>query len=284
MLGVGLGVGRGALAEIEVLLDPVLVEEAETHQFVGDAVGHREVRVGGEEVDLVGLFAGTCAPRGQVDEVDLLALETAVHDPREEHRMLLGGIVAPTDQHGAVVEIVMAAGRFVHAIGGVVAGGRAGHAQPGVGVDVIRAEPRLHEFVGHIAFTDGVLARAVKRKFLGVLGDLGGNQRDRVIPRDRLVGAVALPLERLGQTILAVHDQAHMVALHAAQTLIHIGLFVGLHGHDFAFLHAQQDAAAGPAETARSLVPDHAIGGGIKRRRFNAGNGRIEHRSGRSHG
>ena len=93
-------------------------------------------------------------------------------DPREEHRVHLGRVVAPHDQHVAGVEIVVAARRFVDAVAREKAGDRRRHAQPGIGVDVVVAQARLHELIGRRSFADRPLAGPIKGETFGAAGNL----------------------------------------------------------------------------------------------------------------
>jgi hypothetical protein len=51
--------------------------------------------------------------------------------------MHLGRVVAPDDEHVTLVEVLVAACRFIDAVRADISGDRRGHAQPGVGLDVV---------------------------------------------------------------------------------------------------------------------------------------------------
>jgi hypothetical protein len=79
--------------------------------------------------------------------VTSLAARAAIDHAREEDGVHLRGVVAPGDEHVAVIEVVVAARRLVHAVDGEEAGDRRGHAEARVGVDVVVGEARLHELL-----------------------------------------------------------------------------------------------------------------------------------------
>ena len=130
---------------------------------------------------------------------------------------------------------------------------------------MVVAEPGLHEHLRRVALGDGPLAGAVEAEAIGVAHDAAGDDVDGLFPRDVFELAVAAEL-RGGQAIFAVENAAHVVALHAEQTLVNVGELIALDGHDLAVAHAYLDVATGAAETARGLIPRDAFPGGRQSR------------------
>jgi len=100
-----------------VALHELAVERAALHEQVGHAEGDGPDRCELEHEDVLGVRARTRAPGRQVDEDDLLAPRAPIDDAGEEHRVHLGGVVAPQDTT-LLVEVVVDPGRLVHTVRG----------------------------------------------------------------------------------------------------------------------------------------------------------------------
>ncbi len=78
--------------------------------------------------------------------------------------MHLGRVVAPRDQHIALVQVGVAAGRFVDAVGCQESRHCRCHAKPSVGIDVVIAKSTFHELLRSKALGDRPLAGTVESK------------------------------------------------------------------------------------------------------------------------
>ena len=248
----------GVRAEVAVPGDELLVPRLVVAQAVEDTERNGHVTVREHLQVLVGLQRGTRAARTDVDDLDGLAARAPIDHARPQHRMHLGGVVAPGDQYVASVEVGITARGLVHAVGAYEAGHGGCHAKARIGIDVVVAETALHQLLRGEALGDRPLARSVDREALGRLHDALGPDVDRFVPGDRDV-AVPLAQQRLGEAVLAVERHAYVVALHAKQTLVDVGLRVAGDRHDATVLDADLHVAASAAEATRRLVPRHAV-------------------------
>ena len=159
-------------------------------QEVRDAIGDGQVTLRVEGQIVVAVLRRSGATRTDIDERDLLATRAAVDDPRKEHRVHLGGIVAPHDEHIAGIQVLVAAGRFVDAVAADEAGHRGGHAEARVRVDVVVRQPAFHQLLRRIALGDRPLAGPVDGEaFRSVVNPLGDDVQ-RLVPGDGLEHAV----------------------------------------------------------------------------------------------
>ena len=210
----------------------------------------------------------------------------------EQDRVHLGHVVPPEDEHVGVVEVLVAAHRLVESETRQEAADGAGHAQPGIGLEVVAADAGLHALRGGVAIGDGPLAGAVHRHGvlavgLDRLGHLRGHQVESVLHRHRDELAV-LPNQGLGEPILAVESHHRVVALDAAETLVDRARGVALDRHRAAPVDAHKEPAPDATEAARRLLPldrrrarrvgrrgeqdawEHRLGGADRRRRGHA--------------
>ena len=72
--------------------------------------------------------------------------------------MGFGHVVAPEHHRVAFFQVVVVVGRFVHTERLIKTDDRGRHAEACVGIDVVGAEPRLHQFACAVGFGNGVLA------------------------------------------------------------------------------------------------------------------------------
>ncbi len=250
----------GALREGEVIAHPVRIVGLVFQQVVRDAVGDGQVPVGLHEEHLVGRRAGARAQRRDVVVLDLGVGDLARHHARVEHRMRLGHVGAPGDEHVREVDVAVATGRLVGAEHVHESHDGAGHAQARVRVDVVGQQARLPELRGAIALKDGLLAAAPERQARLVVfpgfPKLAGHQVERFIPfglAEALVGAlerVVVADERLGQAVLTGKDLAQVVALDAVQAAVRIVFRVAVDRDELAVAAFHDDAAATAAEAA----------------------------------
>src|SRR5690606_38680378 len=94
--------------------------------------------------------------------VDLAAFpgQATVGDAAPQDGVHLGHVRAPQHDRVGVLDVVVAAHRLVDAEGAHEAGHGRGHAVARVGVEVVGAEPRLHQLGGGVAFPLRPLAGA----------------------------------------------------------------------------------------------------------------------------
>ena len=108
---------------------------------VQQPVEQREIGAGGDLQEQVGLVGGRGAAR--VDDDQLGAGLDAIHHAQEQDRVAVGHVGADHEEHVGVVEVLVGAGRPVGAQRQLVAGARAGHAQPRVRLDLVGADEAL---------------------------------------------------------------------------------------------------------------------------------------------
>ncbi|MDH6495959.1 hypothetical protein M2156_002178 [Streptomyces sp. SAI-149] len=134
-------------------------------QQVEQAVQEGEV---GARLDLeeqVGLRRGGGAPRVHDDHLGARRLHP-LHHPEEQDGVAVGHVGADDEEQVGLLEVLVRAGRAVRPERQLVAGAGAGHAQPGVGLDLVGADEPLGELV---------------RQVLGLKTHLAGNvEGDRV--------------------------------------------------------------------------------------------------------
>ena len=207
----------------------------------------------------------------QAHEHDARVLELARRDARVQDRMHLRDVRAPGEDHVGQVEVVVAAHRLVHAEGRVEAGDGRGHAEAGIALEVVRAEPALQQLVDRVALEDRGLAREVGGHGLGAVRtdrvlDLACGEVERGVPGDRHE-PLAFPEQRCGEPVASVEDLRQAVALDAEEPPVHGVLRVAAHRDDPSPAHADQHAAARAAEAARGLLPaiDRRLGLGLGR-------------------
>jgi len=74
--------------------------------------------------------------------------------------MHLGHVVPPGDEDIGVVDIFVAAHGFIQAEGGHETRHGAGHAESGIGLDIVGADASLEQLGGHVPVRDGPLTRS----------------------------------------------------------------------------------------------------------------------------
>ena len=261
-----------ALAEVDVLPDEVFVDCAGADDVVADVVQDRQVGLRLEQQLGIGHLAAAVREGRQHVHLDVLGGQPPVGDAAPQDGVHLGHVAAPQHEGVGMLGVVVAAHRLVGTEGADEAEHRAGHAVACVGVDVVAAQPGLHQLVGGVAFPDGPLARAEHAHARRTLGlerglALGFHDVEGLRPADGRELAVLVELavlhaqQRCRQAVGGVLDLGQEVALDAVQPLVHRRIGVALRGHDAAVLHAHQHAAAGAAIAAHALVPAHAVRG-----------------------
>ncbi len=81
--------------------------------------------------------------------------------------MTVGHVGADDEEDVRLLEVLVRTGRAVGAEGELVAAARAGHAQPGVGLDLVGADETLGEFVGQVLGFQAHLPGDVERDGVG---------------------------------------------------------------------------------------------------------------------
>jgi hypothetical protein len=84
-----------------------------------------------------------------------------------DDRVAPGGVRSDQNEQVGLVEIVIARGHDILAEGAQMAGDRARHAQPRIGVDIGRADEALHQLVGDVIILGQQLARDVESDAVG---------------------------------------------------------------------------------------------------------------------
>ncbi|MNS92246.1 hypothetical protein D3C72_1263750 [compost metagenome] len=256
----------GAVGEPDMPVDEVLVDRAALDDVVGDVVEDEQVALRLEHHGNVGEVEAAVLEGREHGDLDLGRAESAVGDPRPEHRMHLGHVRAPEHESVRGLDVVIAAHRLIHAEGAHEAHHGRRHAVAGVGVDVVGAEPGLEQLVRGVAFPDRPLAGAEHADGARPLGLQGGlellrHDVERLVPADRLELALLVVLailhaqQWLGEAVAAVHDLRQEVALHAVDAAIDLGLDIAVGGDHLAVAGCHHHPAPGAAETAGRLVP-----------------------------
>ena len=258
-------VGVAAL-EVDVSADELLVDPAGLDDVVGDVVEDHEIGLRGEHHRDVGELEIAVLEGREHGHLDVRRGQAAVGHPGPEDRVHLRHVGAPQHERVGRLDVVVAAHRLVHAEGAHEARDRGRHAVPGVGVEVVGAEARLHQLDRGVALPDGPLAgaeHADRARPLVAQGRLELLRHDveRLVPghgRELAVlveAAVGHAQQRRGQAVLAVHDLGQEVALDAVQAAVDLGLDVAMGRDHAAGLGRHHDAAAGAAEAAGRLRP-----------------------------
>ena len=121
------------------------------------------VAAGGERQMQIGNITGGGSAGIDNHHLHLRVVVLRLRQPLIEYRMRPGG-VRPDQRHQiAVFHILVAARHHVFAKGALVAHHSRGHAEPGVGIDVCRADKPFHQLVGGIVILGQQLAGGVKR-------------------------------------------------------------------------------------------------------------------------
>ena len=265
-----------ALEEMHVLLHELGVNRLVLDDVVRDVVEDRQIGLRREDHLVVGQLARTVGERGQDMDLGRLVGQATIGDARPEDRVHLGHVGAPQHESIGVLDVVVAAHRFVDAEGPHEAGHRGGHAMTGIGIDAVGAQASLPKLGCGIAFPDSPLAgpehRYATRPLVGILQgglDLLGHDVEGLVPGNRrefavlVVFAVLHAQHRLRQAILAVLDLGQEVPLDAVQAFVDRRVRVALSGDDAAIPGADEHAATGTAIAAGALVPTDAVAGTI---------------------
>lgn len=144
-----------------------------------------------------------------------------------------------------------------------------------IGVDIIGTETRLHQLGGGIAFPERPLTGTehtnIGRILLQCILPLLCHHIKSLIPADRgkltllvilvilVIFAVLLTQQRLGQTILAVHDLGEEVPLDTVQPLVDRCIGVTLSGYHMPLFGTYQYATTGTTESTGRLAPSNIV-------------------------
>ena len=181
---------------------------------------------------------------------------TGVLDAAEDDRMGVGGIAAGDEQAVGVIDVVVAGRRGIDAERKLVAGDRARHAQPRIGVDVVGPDETLGELVEDVVVLGQPLARAVEGDRVGAVGrdDRGeapGRVVEGLVPRHPVADLVAaraqFRVERTGLEDVFARGQVQRRPLGAQPAEIGRMLGVAAHTGDAAFVVFDDDAATDAA-------------------------------------
>ncbi|MDF9802373.1 hypothetical protein M2436_000920 [Streptomyces sp. HB372] len=252
---------------------PVLDEE------VQQPVEEGQVGAGPDPEVQVGLGGGGVAPG--VDDDQLRARLDALHHPQEEDRVAVGHVGAGDEEDVGVGEVLVGPGRPVRAEGQLVAAARARHAEPGVGLDGVRPDEALGQFVGEVLRLQRHLAGDVEGHRVRAVGVQHGPQparrlRDGGVPAERggLLAAVGAG-QGGGQPSGGGEEVRAGRALGAQPAGVRRVLLVPRGLHDgAAAVGAGGDVEDDPAaDTAVRADRAHPVGDGSFRRRGRHGHG-----------
>ena len=140
----------------------------------------------------VGNLAGRGAPRVDHHHLHRRVIRPRLHQSLIKHRVGPGGVRADQHHQVGLLKILVAARDNILPEGALVAHHRRGHAEPGVGVDVRRADKAFHQLVGGVVILGQQLAGGIERHRLGAVGvddrpQAGAGGVQRLLPAHRLV-------------------------------------------------------------------------------------------------
>src|SRR4029077_1159827 len=174
---------------MSVLGDKVAIDQVLIQENVEHTIEQRDVGAGPDRKMQIGKVGGLCAPWVPSDKHDPVRLAAlSLLDAFEDDRMTVGGVGA--DQEKAVGDIEVSI-RQRWAVGSErfsITRCSRSHAQPGVGVEIIRAEKAFGELVANVVLLGGELAGPVKRHCVRTVGGDNGAKAlcekfNRHIPR-----------------------------------------------------------------------------------------------------
>ncbi|CAM3492555.1 hypothetical protein TSHO111613_24800 [Tsukamurella hominis] len=240
----------------------VRVDELPVHGAAGDeqreqAVEQREVGARADRQVQVGLRRGRGAPR--VDHDQLRARLDPVHHAQEQDRVAVGHVGAGDEEDVGVVEVVVTAGRPVGAEGLLVARSRARHAQPGVGLDPLRAQEALRQLGREVLRLQRHLPAHVQGDRVGPvrvpdLPQAPSGRRDRVRELDGAAVGVAVRTHlRAGLPATGGEQVDGGGALGAQPSAVRGVVLRPYRTRDGTVAHLQGEAAAHPAVPAHRL-------------------------------
>ena len=271
----------GVLVKLTCLLTKSQLTASLLHDVVGDVVQDRQIGLRLEDHAMVGQFEAAMLEGRQHVDLGARLGQAGIGQARPQDRVHLGHVRAPQHERIGVLEVVVAAHRLVCAEGADEGADRRRHAVACVRVDVVGAETGLVQLRCRIAFEYGPLtgtehADAGGQLFRGqplvaleIILDRGlpllGHDVEGLVPGDRfeiafLVElAVLLAQQRLGDTVLAVHDLGQEIALDAVQATVDRRIRIALGGDHAVTLGTHEYRTAGAAETAGRLVPANVL-------------------------
>ncbi len=179
-----------------VVFDEVRIELVGAPKLSCDAEEEGDVGAGTNRKMEIGDGAGGGAAGIDHDDFGVGVGFFAGFDAPEEDGVAPGGVGAGDEESVAVVDVFVGDRRGVGTERGLVAGDGGGHAEAGVGVDVVGAEKAFDDFIGEIIFLSEALAGDVEGDGIGaVIGDdafeLCSDMIDGLGPGDGFKGGVA---------------------------------------------------------------------------------------------
>ena len=195
----------GLLPAARVARDERLVDEPVAVDDVQQRAQQREVGARAHRQVQVGALGGRRAARVGADDERALGLTVA--DAAPEDRVAGGGVRAQQQEAVGERDVGVGRRRAVEAERAAVAGDRRGHAQPRVGVDVVRAEKALGELVDRVVVLGQQLAGDVERDGVGAVlvddrAQPAGERAEHVLPGARLEARVAVvAVQRHGRAV-----------------------------------------------------------------------------------
>ena len=236
---------NGTRSKDAVFRDEVLVIGLAAHDFAGNVIQNRKIGVGLKDDFGVGHVRRHVRRRRQIDDAGVLVRELAVRDAAPEDGVGFSHVVAPEHHRVALFNIGVDVAGFVNAEGLIKAHNGGSHTEARIRVNVVGAEPGLHEFTGAVRFRNRVLAGTDDGDAFRTLCLVGAAQLflhfvESLFPAHRLKApvlvefAVLLTHQGLREAVLAVENLGVEVTLNAVKTAVHRGFGVTLGGHDAA--------------------------------------------------
>ena len=177
------------------------------------------VGAGRDRQEQIGFLCRRRAAR--INHDDARAAIVAVrHDALEQHGMAPGRVRTDENDQIGAVEILVGAGHGVGAESAPMARDRRGHAEPGIRVDVGRADKSLHQLVGDVIILGEQLAGEIEGNRLRPIArddplEIFGDRIERRIPIGSHQRAVAGPAHRMKKARLQAKRLAQSRALRA---------------------------------------------------------------------
>ena len=140
----------------------------------------------------IGNITGRGTPRIDHHHLHRRIVDFRLHQALIEHRVRPGGVRSHQHHQVGLLNVFVAARDNVFAKGALVAHHRRGHAEPGVGVDIGRADKALHQLVGGVVILGQQLAGGIKGHrlrpmFFNNLPQPRTRDIQRLLPAHRLV-------------------------------------------------------------------------------------------------
>ena len=239
-----------------VVADEVAIDQVFPQQHMQHRAVQKHIAAGCDLQMQVGELGGLGATGIDHRDEQLRIVAPGILDAPEHDRMRPGRVGAGDQQMVGQRQILITAGHRIRTQRGLVAGHRAGHAQPRVGVDVVGADQRAGELVEDEIIFGEQLARHMEGDRIRAmpgdeLGKALGGMVQRGLPAQPLPGLAAPgPQGRMQRPTGRTGAQMQGRTLGAQTARIGRVLGIALHAEDALRIVLDQHATAGAAIAA----------------------------------